>query len=103
MYPYVTKKLGKKYPLAIYSFIPNHNTDLYCYMVMILKILFSVDITKQNFNEFYQTLYALKSEGLPKPLYESFLTLFGPQENQNPYLFLEDIPYPFEKRVKNMI
>ncbi len=94
----VTQRLQHKYPFYHYLCIPNENSDLYCYCVMIFKTLFKVDITKLSSNAFYQTLYSLKEQGLPEPLYQIFLNLYSPKENENPYLYLEDIPTNFEKK-----
>ena len=102
-YPEVTESLQHKYPFYHYLCIPNENSDLYCYCAMIFKTLFEVDLTKLSSNEFHQTLYSLKEQGLPEPLYQTFFNLYSPKENENPYRYLEDIPNSFEKLQKSMI
>ena len=41
---------------------------------------------------------ALKEAGLPQPIYDAFYSLFQNQNNLNPYQYLEDIPYTFERK-----
>ncbi len=102
-YSFIKQNLRHKYPANYYCTIPNRNTDLYCYMVMILKILFSFDITNLSVEEFYKNLYSLKKQGLPDSLYIIFYNLYTPIDNQNPYALLDDIPLIFEHRLKNMV
>lgn len=99
----VKKGLQHKYPFYYDLCIPNENSDLYSYCVMILKVLFHVDITKLSSSAFYETLYSLKEQGLPEPLYQTFLNLYSPKDNENPYRYLEDLPNSFEKIDKSMI
>lgn len=97
-YQYIKTDLSYKYPSNRHNVSPNENTDLYCYCVMILKNLFGIDITKLDITEFYEQLYNLKIQGLPLPLYQSFLDLYRNTENKNPYKLLDDIPSSFEKK-----
>ncbi len=98
-YTYVKKCLSNKYPMTNHTFIPNCNTDLYCYVVLILKFLFHMDIELLNFTDFYQQLYLLKKQGLPEPLYQIFINLYNNVPNENPYKFLDTIPESFERKI----
>lgn len=97
-YSYVKIKLQHKYPWDIYNFSNNQNTDLYCYMVVILKLLFGIDITLLDLNEFYRQMFLLRKQGLPEPLFQIFMNLYSNVDNQNPYKLLDSIPSSFEKR-----
>lgn len=98
-YSYVRTNLGHKYPCDIYNFGINENTDLYCYIVILFNVLFSVDISLLDVTTYNHIVEQLYSYGLPSPLYESFIRLYQPEENTNPYLYLEDIPKTFERNL----
>ena len=67
---------------------------------MILKHLFNYDIATKpiDIKSYYNYLEALKEAGLPQPIYDAFYSLFQNQNNLNPYQYLEDIPYKFERK-----
>ena len=98
-YTHVRQNLGKKYPWDKYNFSNNQNTDLYCYSVIILKVLFSIDISILDLNTFYKMMYKLKQENLPEPLFQIFLNLYNNVDNDNPFRYLENIPHSFEKEL----
>ena len=56
--------------------IPNENSDLYCYNVMILNYIYQDNITKLDISEFYNYLSYLTSIGFPHELVDSFYKLF---------------------------
>ncbi len=97
-YNYIKTKLNYKYPYDKFNFSNNENTDLYCYMVMILKHLFGVNIIPLDLNEFYNQMYFLKEQGLPEDLYQIFINLYNNIPNTNPYKLLDGIPSSFERR-----
>ncbi len=98
-YSYVRKYLQEKYPWDVYHFSNNENTDLYCYMMMILRFLFDINIMLLDLNTFYSKMYDLKQEGLPDKLYQVFINLYSNVPNQNPYKLLEVIPSSFERKM----
>lgn len=92
--------LSKKYPHDEYNLIPNHNTDLYCYMVMIIQTFFGRSITFSKINHVYQTIQYLKTqEELPEPLYQALLRLYTPLDNINPYPYLDDLGEVLERKL----
>lgn len=99
-YSYVTNHLAHKYPKNTYIFIPNYNTDLYCYITIILKVLFNIDVLHSDLITFYSQIYALKSQGLPEPLFQIFMNIYNICDNKNLYKFLEFIPESFERNLK---
>lgn len=98
VYQFVKKNLSHKYPFHVYYFNNNEQTDLYCYMLTIIKILFDVDVRFMDTKTFTVFINALYSYGLPQPLYEAFKNLYEPVLNTNPYNLLEDIPNTFERK-----
>lgn len=98
-YNYVCKKLQNKYPMQNDRAIPNSNTDLYCYIKMILDILFNFNIEYLNILDYHKVIYSLREQGLPEPLYQAFINLYHPLDNINPYQYLDAIPFSFERKL----
>lgn len=90
--------LRNKYPFTYDVAIPNQNTELYSYIVIILKFLFDVDIIFLDIGEFYEQMYTLKEQGLPESLFQIFLKLYDVVPNENPYKVLDTIPSSFERK-----
>lgn len=99
-YNYVRKNLKNKYPIQNDRFIPNGNSDLYCYIKIILDILFNFDIEYLNILNYHKVIYNLKEQGLPDALYQIFINLYHPIDNKNPYKYLDSIPSSFERKLK---
>lgn len=97
-FSYVKNNLSFKYPWDVYNFSNNQNTDLYCYMVILLKALFKIDIHLMNLDTFYKQMLDLKEQGLPEPLFQAFFHLYSPVDNINPYQYLDYIPESFERK-----
>lgn len=97
---YVLQNLSKKYPLLNDYFVPNQNSDLYCYISNIMKALFNLDIRYFNITDFFKKLYSLKEQGLPEPLFQIFLNIYSLVENKTPYKLLDSIPNTFERNLK---
>ncbi len=100
MRQFINSHLSFKYPANNLEYIPNHNTDLYCYNAMILNLLFHIDIRFLSFTDFCKEIYQLREQGLPKPLFQTFLNLYNTIDNENPYHYLDTIPESFERKLK---
>ena len=72
--------------------VPDMNTDLYCYNIMILNYLYKDNIQKLDIAEFYSYLNYLNSIGFPYELLDCFSVLYQYNNNVNPYELLELIP-----------
>lgn len=91
-------------------FIPTEDTELYCYIIMILNTLYGGGINRLPLEEFYSYLEYLNSIGISLELIEKFEKIVSNTHNENPYEFLEEL-IPFYgkahqnvyKRVKNNI
>ena len=79
--------------------IPNDDTDLYCYNMIILKALSKENIYKQDINTYYQYLEYLRMLGLPDDLIESFNNIYIPKENTNPKDILPEIDPSVEEKL----
>lgn len=71
--------------------IANENSDIYCYIIMILNFLTKTRIDKLNIEEFYKYLNYLDYLGYDKELLECFNKIALKCDNENPYLYLETI------------
>jgi hypothetical protein len=73
------------------SYIPNENTDLFCYNIMILNYLYQGKANYLSLEDFYNYLDYLYSIGLNHELIDSFARLYSYQNNINPYQLLDYI------------
>lgn len=78
--------------------VPDENTDLYCYTVIVLNYLFKDKITKLNIEEFYTYINYLRRVGLPYKLLDKISKIYQYQDNENIYEYLDFItPSVLEK------
>ena len=85
------------------SYIPNEQTDLYCYTMIILNFLYQDRKTdKLSQEEYYNYLEYLNKLGLSKELLTVFETVFTNTMNQNPYQILDCIKDVYPRSIKNV-
>lgn len=85
-----------KYPLNdnIYSqgyVTADKNSDLFCYIIMILNYLSGENISRINERKFYEYLSYLDQIGINKELIDCFNRIIKDDENINPYLLLDTL------------
>lgn len=72
----------------------NENTDIYCYIMIILKFLYNDDVINMMPEEFYDYLEYMSELGVSKEIIDIFSTILINKDNINPYEYLEElIPY----------
>jgi len=72
--------------------IPDSNTDLYCYSMIILNYLYGGKASNFNIEEFYEYLNYLESIGLNKDLINIFnKILISNCKNENPVNYLDSL------------
>lgn len=82
-----------KYPRTASGIvIPNQNSDLYCYNMIILSLLAEEYVHKIDMNLFYQYLEYLELVGVPKELIETWFNLYSKKKNDNPEKYIAEIP-----------
>ena len=75
-------------------FVPTEDTELYCYIIMILNTLYGGGINRLPLEEFYNYIEYLHSLGISQELINIFEKIVSNTHNENPYLLLEElIPY----------
>ena len=72
--------------------IPDENTDLYCYNIMILNTLYGKRTVNMEISDYFDYIEYLEEIGYPKPLVESFRALYSMKDNINPHKYLDYIP-----------
>ena len=73
------------------AFIPNENTDLYCYIIVILNFLYESDTSRFTLQEFYDYLEYLENIGVDKELLSYFEKIVSGSPNENPYPLLDSL------------
>lgn len=114
-YPFPSKYLStlgiigniSKYPKetkaecgAIYK--PTEDTELYCYIIMILNCLYQENINSMSLESFYDYLEYLESIGIEKELIYIFERIASNSHNINPYELLDSLT-PFLGRSNNHV
>lgn len=69
----------------------NENTEIYCYIIMILNFLFGGAITRLEIEEFYDYLEYLHHLGMPFDIVEIFSNIYTNHENVNPIDALDEL------------
>ena len=72
-------------------FIPTEDTELYCYIIMILNTLYGGGFNRLSLEEFYNYLEYLYSIGVSLELVDKFEKIVSNTHNENPYEFLEEL------------
>ena len=67
------------------------NTDLYCYIIMILNYLYWENINNLNLEDFYNYLTYLEKIVINKELIEIFKNIVSNKDNENPYDLLDTL------------
>ena len=76
------------------AFVPDENTDLYCYIMVILNFLYEANICNFTLQEFYEYLEYLQTIGVDRELISYFEKITTCSDNINPYELLDSlIPY----------
>lgn len=71
--------------------IPNENTDLYCYSIMILNYLYGQNINNLSIDEFYEYLNYLESLKINKNLIDVWAKLLVNTPNLNPCDYINSL------------
>lgn len=96
--PFVAKYLNpfsqinnfpNKYKKDSGNIVATQNTDLYCYIVMILNFLYKGNITELSISEFYLYLDYLRTLGTSYELLDKFSKIYGYTDNQNVAEYLD--------------
>jgi len=73
------------------NYIVDENTDLYCYIIIILNFLYGENINNMNINDFYRYLNYLNELNLDKNLLDCFSRIVSKNCNINPVEYVESL------------
>lgn len=82
-YKYTTNNKG--------DIIPNRNTDIYCYIIIILNTLANQDMYKLNINDFFRYINYLEDIGINKDFLFSIERIYQSGDNKNPLEYLNSL------------
>lgn len=82
-YKYTTNDKG--------DIIPNRNTDIYCYIMIILNTLANQDMYKLNINDFFRYINYLEDIGINKAFLFSIERIYQSGDNKNPLEYLNSL------------
>jgi len=92
-----------RYPSSMHgAFIPDENTDLYCYMMVILNFLYEDNIQNFTIQEFYEYIEYLYHIGISAELISYFEKMVSGSPNENPYELLDEL-LPFVGRSNHYV
>ena len=84
--------------------VPNSDSDLYCYSMIILNYLYGDKINRISLEEFYEYLNYLEFIGVNKDLITIFSKLFVTNcKNENPLNYLDSLSFEQICRSKKLV
>ena len=69
----------------------DENTDLFCYIVMILNYLSGIKVTNLSVDEYYDYLTYLHGIGVSYELIDMLALIYTEKDNVNPYEYLDEL------------
>ena len=69
----------------------NENTDIYCYVATIFKLLFDVNLKNIRLEDYHKYLEILSSMNISKELVDMFYLISTEDDNKNPYYLLDEL------------
>ena len=85
-------QIREKYPVNKFGInIPDKNSDLFCYNMIILNTIAHGKVSSLNINDYYMYLNYLSNLGFNENLLAAFRSLYSSGDNTNPSDYLDDI------------
>ena len=85
------KKYKKKELSWFTEYEINENTDILCYIIMLISFISGCDINRVDIKEFYNYMDYLVNAGLSNKLVSIFGKIYSNDDNINPYLLLDEL------------
>ena len=98
----VNKYKTETNPVCGGYFEPSEDTEIYCYIMVILNSLYGGDVHKLSIPEFYKYLEYLYTIGVDIKLLSQFENILSKHPNENPYHNLESLQNVFGRAHKNV-
>lgn len=71
--------------------IPDSNTDMYCYIIMILNYLYGINVSNMSIEELFEYLNYLEYIGVNKELINVFSKIVSNCKNESPLYYLDSL------------
>lgn len=71
--------------------IPNQDSDLYSYLMILINSLAHHDMFKEDIDTYFEYLEYLKGLGVPNELIEMLWNIYTPKKNENPRLLIDEL------------
>ena len=92
------KKYKKKELSWFTEYEINENTDILCYIIMLISFISGCDINKIDINEFNNYMDYLVNVGLSNQLVSVLARIYSNDDNINPYLLLDELKWYDSKK-----
>lgn len=79
----------------------NENTEIYCYIIMILNFFYGENISRMTIADFFVYLEYLSKLGVSKELLDKISYIYTGKNNENPFEYLEELTPFFGRTHKN--
>lgn len=83
--------------------VPNSDTDMYCYSMIILNYLYGNKLNNISIENYYEYLNYLEAIGINKELINIFSNLFTNCKNENPICYLDSLTGEQICRAKKLV
>lgn len=76
---------------------PSYNTEIYCYIMIILRFISNYRINNIDCISYYNYIDYLSNIGISKELIDIFSNIYSEKNNINPYMLLDELTYSIDK------
>lgn len=90
-YLHTDKYIIEDYNPYFVKYKVDYNTDLYCYIMIILNFLYGDNVNNMNINDFYCYLDYLYKIGIDSSLLECFNSISSSDDNINPMNYIDSL------------
>lgn len=88
---YSVSKYDKENSICGGCYKPSYNTELYCYIMIILRFISNYRINNLDSISFYDYMEYLSDVGINKELLDIFSNVYSEKNNINPYMLLDEL------------
>ena len=82
---------------------PDKNSDVYCYIIMILNFLYGANVNNMKLDEFYDYIFYLENIGVSHELIEYFIKILSNADNEIPIEALDSLTEENIGRAKKFV
>lgn len=102
-YLHTDKYIIEDYNPYFVKYKVDYNTDMYCYIMVILNFLYGDNVNNMNINDFYCYLDYLYKIGIDSSLLECFNSISSSDDNINPMNYIDSLTSNQIYRAKKIV